>query len=184
MGEIDKFKKLDGRSRVRSGAKVLPSRVQRPLSPEKREELRDRDKAFVEAYAANGFMNAGPSLAEVSGLKVESATVTAAQLLKKPEVRRYKEKIQGEIMERSLLSAEFVIGGFMDVAENSENDGARVQALDRLARIVGLFDSDLNPFLQDKRDLRVGGALEAYDDATLREVEAVLASAPKVERVN
>ena len=109
----------------------------------KTEDRADNSRHFLFAkYVARGddvidaFRKAYPDAKSEDYIKAEST-----KLLKKENVQRMvKEEIR-EILDEQGVTDNYLIGGYKTLADGGETDNAKLKALDSLAKISGLFDT-------------------------------------------
>ena len=110
---------------------------------QKTEDRADNSRHFLFAkYVARGddvleaFRRAYPNAKSEDYIKAESA-----KLLKKENIQKMvKEEIR-EILDEEGVTNNYLIGGYKTLADGGETDNAKLKALDSLAKISGLFDT-------------------------------------------
>lgn len=109
-------------------------------------EINDAHVAFVEQYLSNGY-NATQAYIDVyhnsSGRSVSQKL--SAKLMKKPEVRAYIDMRSKEMFVELNITAERIIEelakvGFVPVESEKVAPQVKVQALDKLSKIYGLYE--------------------------------------------
>lgn len=109
-------------------------------------EINDAHVAFIENYLSNGY-NATQAYIDVYKSKSSRpvAQKLSAGVMKKPEVRAYIDMRSKEMFEDLNITAERIIEelakvGFVPVESDKVAPQVKVQALDKLSKIYGLYE--------------------------------------------
>ena len=107
------------------------------------ENKADNSRHFLFAkYVARGddvldaFRKAYPDAKSEDYIKSQSA-----KLLKKENIQKMVKEEVREILDEEGVTHNYLIGGYKTLADGGETDNAKLKALDSLAKISGLFDT-------------------------------------------
>lgn len=111
-----------------------------------RDTLSDREKAFVDLYAQNGFTNATSAYHTLHPeLKRDIAGRIASEVLKRPRVRRYVDSLLLPAPEKvASAKDQFLkkVDRITTKAEGTEQFGAALKGCELEAKVRGLFSHE------------------------------------------
>ena len=110
-----------------------------------KDKLNDQQALFCHLYILEGktakeaYMTAFPESSE------RSAPPNASRLLSKPHIKAYCEELLERQKETLDISDKLILNGIMQLAFGEDvSDAIRLKALDKLAKIQGLYSQEIN----------------------------------------
>ena len=110
-----------------------------------KDKLNDQQALFCHLYILEGktakeaYMTAFPESSE------RSAPPNASRLLSKPRIKAYCEELLERQKETLDISDKLILNGIMQLAFGEDvSDAIRLKALDKLAKIQGLYSQEIN----------------------------------------
>lgn len=125
--------------------------------------LTERQRAFCRHLVTG---KSATQAAKDAGYSPTYADRQAKQLLEKPQVTAELNRLRAKVDEKAIITAEEVLRGLKDEAQNAESDAARVNAWAHLGKHLGLFT--------DRTEITLRKAPEHMTD---EELEAALQDA-------
>jgi phage terminase small subunit len=107
------------------------------------DRLTVRQQAFVDVYVVGGNATEAYKQAGYKVVSADGGRASASRLLTNANVRAAVEAGRQAAARQALVDATYVVGGLKREAEltgDGSSHSARVAALDKLARIIGLYD--------------------------------------------
>lgn len=127
--------------------------------------LSDREKAFCQAYIANGKNGTDAWMKVKPKSKYASARSYAAQLLKKPEIRAEIDRLIEENKNGKILTMNQSLEILTNIALTS-SDTLKIKAIAEIAKISGFYDNNSNININHS----VGNSLDNLSEEELREL--------------
>lgn len=108
-----------------------------------KKKLTGRELRAIKAYSESGKYNAAAKAWGSGGQTSVALTIQGKRILSQPHVIEYLKEIRQAGLDAANLSQADITGGFVLVAANAKNDRERLGALDKLARINGMYSDEL-----------------------------------------
>lgn len=109
-------------------------------------QINSKHAEFIERYIANGYNGRKTYLEMYSVVDPARAHSCASRLLGRPEVKKYLELKRDELFNSLAIDGKRIIEelakvGFVPVESESVPPSVKTQALDKLAKIYGLYET-------------------------------------------
>jgi phage terminase small subunit len=99
-------------------------------------ELTPKQKMFVAEYLID--LNASAALVR-AGYQSKNPDVDGYKLLVNPSIQEAIQKAMNERSKKTGITAEYVLNGIKDIADNTEKDNYRLKAYELLGKHLKLF---------------------------------------------
>lgn len=158
---------IPGRDRYSFGG--TPRDVRRELEAQ-RTKLTGKESEWVFRVLAGH----GPedSAMEVYGVNITNARRKVKELVKKKPVMQAMVQNADEVARKLGISYEYIMQSLMNLAESSESDNVRFQALKELAEHIGLKNNGKSK-VSDDRGMLAPVSPSEIDDLEMERIEAV-----------